>query len=55
MYVNAKMIPVVTITSTGLGWIKESSGGEEFKYDIFDTSYHLAFVNAKIYPHIAQQ
>jgi hypothetical protein len=36
MYVNAKMIPVETvpgIKGVGMG---ESSGGKEFKYDIFD-------------------
>jgi hypothetical protein len=32
MYVNAKIIP--GIRKVG---IKESSGGGEFKYDIFDT------------------
>jgi hypothetical protein len=30
------MIPVETIPGMG-GWIKESGGGGEFKYDIFDT------------------
>jgi hypothetical protein len=37
MYVNAKIIPVETIS--GIRWgvegIKENSRGEEFKYDIF--------------------
>jgi hypothetical protein len=37
MYVNAKMIPVQTIPGIGGGGIKESCGGGEFKYDIFDT------------------
>jgi hypothetical protein len=35
MYVNAKMIPVQTVAGTGE--MKESSGGGEFKYDLFDT------------------
>jgi hypothetical protein len=35
VYVNAEMIPVETIA--GMGGIKESSGGGEIKYDIFDT------------------
>jgi hypothetical protein len=38
MYVNAKMISVET--SPGMGVrkkIQESSGGGEFKHDIFDT------------------
>jgi hypothetical protein len=39
MYVNAKMIPVETIS--GMGGANESSGGGEFKYDIFDTLYEL--------------
>jgi hypothetical protein len=37
MYVNAKMIPVVTVPGIGGRGIKESPGGGEFKYDIFDT------------------
>jgi hypothetical protein len=37
IYANAKMIPVETIPGMGEGSIKESSGGCEFKYDIFDT------------------
>jgi hypothetical protein len=36
MYVNAKMIPVETIPRM-VGWTKESGGGNEPKYDIFDT------------------
>jgi hypothetical protein len=37
MYVNAKMIPVETILGTReRGVVKESDGGGEFKYDIFD-------------------
>jgi hypothetical protein len=35
MYVNTKMRPVETIT--GMGGIKESNGGGEFKYDMFNT------------------
>jgi hypothetical protein len=35
MYVNAKMIPVKTVP--GMAGVKVSSGGGEFKYDIFDT------------------
>jgi hypothetical protein len=37
MYVNAKMISVETIPRIGEEGIKKSSGGVEFKYDIFDT------------------
>jgi hypothetical protein len=37
MYVNAKMIPVVTIPGMGGGQKKETGGGGEFKHDIFDT------------------
>jgi hypothetical protein len=36
MYVNRKMIPVVTIGGMGAGGLKEIGGGGEFKYDIFD-------------------
>jgi hypothetical protein len=34
MYVNTKMIPIESVPEIGEG-IKESSGGGEFKYDIF--------------------
>jgi hypothetical protein len=37
MYVNAKMIPVETVLGIWGGEIKKSSGGCEFKYDLFDT------------------
>jgi hypothetical protein len=37
MYVNGKMKPVETVPGIGGGGMKESSGGDEFKYDIFDT------------------
>jgi hypothetical protein len=37
MYVNAKMIPAETIPGMGEERIKESRGGGEFKYDIFNT------------------
>jgi hypothetical protein len=43
MYANAKMIPVETfqeLRGRGEGKrkeVKESSGGGEFKYDVFDT------------------
>jgi hypothetical protein len=37
MYVNAKMIPVQTVLGIRGGMMKDSSGGGEFKYDIFDT------------------
>jgi hypothetical protein len=37
MYVNAKTMPVKTVPGIGVGEVKESSGGGEFKYDIFDT------------------
>jgi hypothetical protein len=36
MYVNTKMIPVETVPGIGGGERKDSSGGGEFKYDIFD-------------------
>jgi hypothetical protein len=35
MYVNGKMKPVETIPGME-GGIKESNGGGEFKYDVFD-------------------
>jgi hypothetical protein len=31
-----KKIPVKTVFQMG-GWVKENGGGDEFKYDIFDT------------------
>jgi hypothetical protein len=39
MSVNVKMLPVEPIPGIGGGGdvIKESNGGGEFKYDIFDT------------------
>jgi hypothetical protein len=37
MHVNAKMIPVETVPGIKGQGMKESSGGGEFKYDIFDT------------------
>jgi hypothetical protein len=37
MLVNAKMIPVKTVPGIGGERMQESSGGGEFKYDIFDT------------------
>jgi hypothetical protein len=37
MCVNAKMIPVETVLGIGGGRMKESTGGDELKYDIFDT------------------
>jgi hypothetical protein len=36
MYVNAKIIPVETVPGIGGGGMKERSGGNKFKYDIFD-------------------
>jgi hypothetical protein len=36
MYVNAKMIPVETIPGIRGRRMGERSGGEDFKYDIFD-------------------
>jgi hypothetical protein len=36
MYVNARMIPFEIISGMGEEVLKESSGGSEFKYDIFD-------------------
>jgi hypothetical protein len=35
MYVNRKMRPIETIPGMGEGRIKETDGGDEFKYDIF--------------------
>jgi hypothetical protein len=37
MYVNAKMIPVETVPGIRGGGMKQSSGGGEFNYGIFDT------------------
>jgi hypothetical protein len=37
MYVSAKMISVETVPGIGGSQMKESSGGGEFKYDIFET------------------
>jgi hypothetical protein len=37
MYANTKMIPVEIILGLGEGEIKESGGGDKFKYDTFDT------------------
>jgi hypothetical protein len=37
MYVNAKMIPVENVPIIGGEGVKESSGGGEFKYDVFYT------------------
>jgi hypothetical protein len=37
MYVNAKLIPVQTVPGIRGGRMKESGGGGEFKYNIFDT------------------
>jgi hypothetical protein len=37
MYVNARMIPVETVPGIGGGEMKESSGGGEFKCDVFNT------------------
>jgi hypothetical protein len=37
MYGNAKKIPVETVPEIREEGMKESSGGSEFKYDIFDT------------------
>jgi hypothetical protein len=37
MYVNVKMIPTETFPGKGEGEIAESTGGGEFKYDIFNT------------------
>jgi hypothetical protein len=37
MYVNSKMIHIETVPGIKGGWMKESSGRGEFKYDIFDT------------------
>jgi hypothetical protein len=36
MYITAKMIPVETVAGIGGGGMKESSGEDEFKYDLFD-------------------
>jgi hypothetical protein len=37
MYINAEMVPVDTVPGIGGGKMEEFSGGDEFKYDIFDT------------------
>jgi hypothetical protein len=37
MYINVKMVPVETISGIGGGEMKESSGGGEYKYDVFGT------------------
>jgi hypothetical protein len=37
MCVNAKMIPIDTISGIGGKQIKKNSRGGEFKYNIFDT------------------
>jgi hypothetical protein len=37
MYVNGKMKPVETVLGVGGGEMKENDGGDDFKYDIFDT------------------
>jgi hypothetical protein len=37
MYVNAKIVPVETAPGIRGGRMKDSSGGGEFKYEIFDT------------------
>jgi hypothetical protein len=37
MYVNATMIPVEAIPVMKGGGIKDSSGGGEFKYDMYNT------------------
>jgi hypothetical protein len=36
MYVSAKTIPVETIQGIRGGGMRERSGGQELKYDIFD-------------------
>jgi hypothetical protein len=37
MYVNVEMIPVETVPGIGEGGMKESNGGGEFMYKIFNT------------------
>jgi hypothetical protein len=37
MFVNAKIVPVETVPEIEGGGNKKSSGGGNFKYDIFDT------------------
>jgi hypothetical protein len=37
MHVNAKIMPVETVTEIRRGGMREKNGGREFKYDIFDT------------------
>jgi hypothetical protein len=54
MYVNVKMIPVETVLGIRGGRIKETGGGREFKYDIFDTLLRT-FVNATACPNPAQK
>jgi hypothetical protein len=54
MYVNAIMIPVETVPGIrGVG-MKESNGGSDFKYDIFEYIVRT-FVNATMYPCPTQQ
>jgi hypothetical protein len=36
MYGNAKMTPIETVPEIRGGGTKESSGGGQFKYDVFD-------------------
>jgi hypothetical protein len=36
MYVNAKLIPALTVPGIREGGMEESSGGGKVKYDIFD-------------------
>jgi hypothetical protein len=36
MYVNGKMIPIKTIPGIEGGTIKETNGGGEFNYNMFD-------------------
>jgi hypothetical protein len=54
MYVNAKMRPAESILGMEGRGIKESDGGSEFKYDIFD-AFVGTFVNITMYPHLEQQ
>jgi hypothetical protein len=53
MYVNAKMRPAESILGMEGRGIKESDGGSEFKYDIFD-AFVGTFVNITMYPHLEQ-
>jgi hypothetical protein len=53
MNANVKMIPAETIPGMEGEGEKATNGGGEFKYNIFDIV--RTFLNAAMYPHLAQQ